>query len=158
MTSELPFYPGRISHSSTGGYWLSAFAARTHLVEFVLTQDDYRAEMVRTIPQDHWIRPSLRPSDSGLDPLQGGQLKKLGVTKPWAPARSYGLVMGLNASFQAVESYHSRADSRVHGVVQASEYSGKLLVAAAGADAVVQVQRVGATVGSPADAPIEALS
>ena len=140
VTGDMPAYPGRISVSPTEGYWLSAFAVRTYLVEFVLTQDEYRAEMLRSIPQQYWIRPHLRPSQSGLDPLQGGQLKKLGVTKPWAPARSYGLVVRLNSDFQPVESYHSRADGRTHGVVQALEHDGHILVAAAGADCVVKTR------------------
>lgn len=138
VTGEMAAYPGRISAAPGGGYWLSAFAARSYLVEFVLTQDAYRAEMTRTIPQEQWIRPYLRPSDSGLDPLQGGQLKKLGITKPWAPARSYGLVVRLDPGFQPLESYHSRAGGRTHGVVQALEHGDTILVASVGADAVVR--------------------
>lgn len=138
VTGDMPAYPGRISVSPRGDYWLSAFAVRTYLIEFVLSQDEYREEMIRSIPQDYWIRPYLHSSTSGLDPLQGGQLKKLGVTKPWAPARSYGLVARLDPDFNAVESYHSRASGRLHGVVQAFEHDGELFIASAGASVVAR--------------------
>lgn len=139
VTDELPFYPGQLSPAVDGGCWLAGFAARSHLVEFVLTQDQYRAEMVATIPPEHWIRPSLIPSESGLDPLQGGQLKKLGSTKPWAPARSYGVVLRLDDQLRPVESYHSRANNRTHGVVGIIDRGNRLLVASVGRGAVVEL-------------------
>ncbi len=43
-----------------GGFWLSFFAVRTHLVEFVLREDDFRQEMMKTIPNPaYWISPAL---------------------------------------------------------------------------------------------------
>lgn len=86
LRENLPGYPGRIN-PAPGGYWLAMFALRTQLVEFVLTQRDYVEEMMRTIEPDYWIRPALRGLDSGLEPLQGGQIRKLGVIKPRWRAR-----------------------------------------------------------------------
>ncbi|MDQ0381143.1 SMP-30/gluconolactonase/LRE family protein [Amycolatopsis thermophila] len=133
---NLPGYPGRINPGG-GGYWLAVFALRTQLVEFVLTQRDYVEEMMRTIEPDYWIRPALRGLDSGLEPLQGGQIRKLGVIKPWAPPRSYGLVARLDEEGYVVSSMHSRGGGRRHGVTSARQCGGRLFVAVHGGDQVL---------------------
>ncbi len=125
-------YPGGISTAPDGGYWLSVFALRTQLVEFLLTQHAFRKEMMRTMDSLYWIRPALRTLNSGLEPLQGGAIKKLGRTKPWAPPRSYGLVVRLDQSGEFVESFHSRADGRRHGVVSARQLRCHLFVCCKG--------------------------
>jgi hypothetical protein len=130
-------YPGQIHRRAQGGYWLSFFALRTHLVEFVLTQDDYRREMIRTVHPDFWIRPALRTLNSGLEPLQGGGVKKLGVTKPWAPPRSYGLIACVDEDGEVRHSLHSRADGSRHGVLSAREFDGTLYIASNGGDHVL---------------------
>jgi Strictosidine synthase len=132
-------YPGRIHRDPAGGYWLSVFALRTHLVEFVLTQDDFRREMMRTIDPRWWIRPALRSLDSGLEPLQGGAIRKLGITKPWAPPRAYGLVVRLSEQGEPVESLHSRPGGRHHGAVSARRADGDLFVACKGADRILTI-------------------
>ena len=132
-----PGYPGRIHTDPSGGYWLAVFALRTHLVEFVLTQDDFRQEMMRTIDPRWWVRPALKSLDSGLEPLQGGGIRKLGITKPWAPPRSYGLVVRLSEDGNPLESLHSRPGGRHHGAVSARRLGDRLFVACKGADRVL---------------------
>lgn len=113
------------------------FALRTQLVEFVLTQRDYVEEMVRTIEPDYWIRPALRGLNSGLEPLQGGQIRKLGEIKPWAPPRSYGLVARLDEDGYPHTSLHSRGGGSRHGVTSARQHGDRLFVAVRGGDQVL---------------------
>src|SRR5260221_561302 len=95
---NLPVYPSRLSKASSGGFWLTAFAARTQLVEFVLRENAYRRRMMAEIDPEYWIAPKLKSGQSFLEPMQGAHIKTMGVVKPWAPPRSYGLVIRLNAS------------------------------------------------------------
>lgn len=139
LRENLPGYPGRISQAGGGGYWLAMFALRTQLVEFVLTQRDYVTEMMRTIEPEYWIRPALRGLNSGLEPLQGGQIRKLGVIKPWAPPRSYGLVVRLNGDAQPRSSMHSRGGGHRHGVTSVRQFGDRVLVAVRGGDRVLEV-------------------
>lgn len=132
VRKNLVGYPAGISVAPEGGYWLSVFALRTQLVEFLLTQHAFRDEMMRTVDPLYWIRPALRTLNSGLEPLQGGAIKKLGRAKPWAPPRSYGLVVKLNQSGELLESFHSRADGVRHGVVSARQFGDALLVCCKG--------------------------
>ena len=74
------------------GYLLSLFAPLNRLVEFVLQEPQYRADMMREIDSRYWIAPTLSPPDSFLEPLQNGGVRSMGVHKPWSPTRSYGLV------------------------------------------------------------------
>ncbi|MGH7896756.1 MAG: SMP-30/gluconolactonase/LRE family protein, partial [Candidatus Binatia bacterium] len=143
LVGNLAGYPARIHPAPDGGYWLAVFALRTHLVEFVLTEDDFRAEMMRTIAPDYWIRPALRTLDSGLEPLQGGGIRKLGIVKPWAPPRSYGLVAKIDENGEARESLHSRAGGRHHGVTAARQSGGRLFVACKGAGRVLAAEITG---------------
>ena len=138
--SNIPAYPGRIRPAEDGGYWVAMFARRTHLVEFVLGQDDYRREMMRLVPPEFWIRPALRTLDSGLEPLQQGQVRKLGIIKPWAPPRSYGLVVRLNRQGEPIESLHSRSGSNRHGIVSVIHSEDALLLAAKGADSILRTE------------------
>ncbi|WP_199433798.1 SMP-30/gluconolactonase/LRE family protein [Qaidamihabitans albus] len=138
IRANLPGYPGRIAPAADGGYWLAVFALRTQLVEFVLTQRDYVEQMMRIIEPDYWIRPALRTLNSGLEPLQGGQIRKLGVIKPWAPPRSYGLVARIEEDGHAQSSLHSRGGANRHGVTSARQFGDRLLIAARGGDLVLE--------------------
>ena len=64
--------------------------------------------------------------------MQGAHLKTMGVVKPWAPPRSYGLVIRLDASGAPLYSLHSRVDGVNHGVVAAVEFKGDLDLIAKG--------------------------
>lgn len=143
VRSNLPGYPHRVSTAPDGGYWLAVSALRTQLIEFVLTQRDYVEEMMRTIEPEYWIRPALRNLDSGLEPLQGGQIRKLGLLKPWAPPRSYGLAVGLDADGYPTTSLHSRTGGKRHGVTSIRQHDGRLFMAVRGADQVVIASQEG---------------
>jgi hypothetical protein len=132
VLDNLPVYPSRLSSAAGGGFWLTAFAARTQLVEFVLRENAYRRRMMSEIDPEYWIAPKLRSGLSFLEPMQGAHLKTMGVVKPWAPPRSYGLIIRLNASGVPLYALHSRVDGVNHGVVAAVEMDGSLFAIAKG--------------------------
>ena len=129
---NMPGYPARIAPASSGGYWLVQFAMRTQLVELVLRDKRFKLEMMRRVEPELWVRPALKTVGSHLEPLQFGGVKKLGIRKPWAPPRSYGLVLRLDEEYEPVESMHSRVDGTHHGVMAAREIDGRLMVAVKG--------------------------
>jgi hypothetical protein len=129
---QLPVYPSRIVPASDGGFWLTAFTARTQLIEFVLREGAYRKRMMQEVPPEFWVVPRLRAGGSFQEPMQGAHLKTMGVVKPWAPPRSYGLVIRLAADFSPMFSFHSRVDGENHGVVATAELNGSLYVLAKG--------------------------
>jgi hypothetical protein len=136
---RLPVYPSRLSPASGGGYWLTAFVARSLLVEFVLREPAYRKRMMAEIDPEYWIVPRLRSGQSFKEPLQGAHIKTMGVIKPWAPPRSYGLVIRLDASGAPLYSLHSRVDGTNHGVVAAVEQNGDLIMVAKGPGRILKL-------------------
>jgi sugar lactone lactonase YvrE len=132
VLDRLPVYPSRISPASDGGFWLTAFAARTQLVEFVLREPAFRKRMMNEIEPRYWIAPALTSGNTFLEPLQGAHIKTMGILKPWAPPRSYGLVIRISAEGLPLFSLHSRVDGRNHGVVSAVEHAGSLYALAKG--------------------------
>jgi hypothetical protein len=132
VLDNLPVYPSRLSPASAGGFWLTAFGARTQLVEFVLRENAYRRRMMAEIDPEYWIAPKLKSGLSFLEPMQGAHIKTMGVVKPWAPPRSYGLVIRLNASGIPLYALHSRVDGTNHGIVAAVEMDGALFAVAKG--------------------------
>lgn len=132
VLERLPVYPSRLAVAAGGGFWLTAFAARTQLVEFVLRENAFRRRMMREIAPEHWIAPRLRSGQSYLEPMQGAHLRTMGVLKPWAPPRSYGLVVRLSAAGMPRFSLHSRVDGINHGIVAAAEAGGFLYLLAKG--------------------------
>lgn len=139
VLGNLPGYPARLCRARDGGAWLAVFAPRSQLVEFVLREPGYRTRMMEEVPSEYWVAPALYSGRSFLEPLQGGGVKQMGILKPWAPARSYGLVIRLDAGFAPTASLHSRADGRHHGVTSLLEHAGTLLVASKGGDAILAV-------------------
>ena len=132
VRAHLPVYPSRLSPATGGGWWLTAFAARTLLVEFVLREPAYRKRMMAEIDPEYWVAPRLRSGRSFKEPMQGAHLKTMGVVKPWAPPRSYGLIIRLDAAGKPLFSLHSRVDGVNHGVVSAVEHKGRLYFIAKG--------------------------
>jgi hypothetical protein len=141
----LPAYPCRLSRGASGAVWLSLFAPRSQLVEFVLSEDGYRRRMLTEIPADFWVAPSLRSGVSPMEPTQQGGVKQLGVLKPWAPTRSYGLIARLDGAFRPVTSLHSRTNGRRHGVTSCLEVGASLYFTSKG-DGIVAAFALG---GSP---------
>ncbi|PCI05146.1 MAG: hypothetical protein COB78_00550 [Hyphomicrobiales bacterium] len=136
--ADLPGYPGRIKHADDG-YWLTVFAPRSQLVEYVLRETAYRKRMVVEVPRPYWIAPKLRSGRSFYEPLQGGGVKHFGLLKPWAPTMSAGLCVKLDSAFQPNLSLHSRADGTTHGVTDITEYKGSVYAAARGDNIVVSI-------------------
>jgi hypothetical protein len=136
---HLPVYPSRLSPASSGGYWLTAFVARSLLVEFVLREPAFRKRMMAEIEPRYWIAPRMRSGDTFKEPMQGAHIKTMGVIKPWAPPRSYGLIIRLSAAGAPIFSLHSRADGTNHGIVSAIETGGDLLMIAKGPGRVLRL-------------------
>lgn len=132
IVPNMPGYPGRLSKAASGGWWLTLFAMRTHLTELVLREDEFRAKMTATIPPEHWIGPALRTTGSYYEPLQAGNVKKLGVVKPWAPPRSYGLAIRIDDRGEPLESLHSRVGGQWHGITAALETDAGLVLVSKG--------------------------
>lgn len=130
---NLPAYPARLKPDGRGGFYLGLFARRTHLIEFVLKEDDFRREMIATMPADYWIAPAYAGGGDCLEPMQIGGVKALGIQKPWAPPRSYGLLVHLDANGEVTGSFHSRAGGRFHGITGACKTPQGLVIASRGA-------------------------
>ena len=139
LLAELPGYPSRMAPAADGGFWLACFVCRTQLVEFVLREPGYRQRMVAEIAPEHWIAPALSSGHSFLEPLQGAGVKNMGVLKPWAPPRSYGLVLHVSANGRILESLHSQVDGRHHGITAVAEHGGVLLCASKGSGRLLRV-------------------
>ncbi len=140
---NMPGYPSRLALAAVGGFWLSLFGVRTHLVEFVLKEDDFRYEMMRTIPRPYWIAPIISSTRDSLEPLQLGGLRALGVEKPWAPPRSYGLLARLDADGEVIETLHSRVGGKNHGITDAVETAQGVVIVSKGSGRVL-LQQAGA--------------
>jgi len=140
VMEDLPGYPARISRNSRGGYWLSLFAPRSQLIEFVLREPEYRKAMMAEVASEFWIAPALRSGTSFNEPMQGGALKQMGILKPWAPTRSYGLAVELTPDFEPVRSLHSRAGGKRHGITAAVENGNQLWLASKGGNEVVAIE------------------
>ena len=132
ILGQIPGYVSRMAPARDDGVWLTVFAPRSQLVEFVLREKRYCKLMMENIDPDFWLAPTLRSNQSLHEPLQAGGVKTLGIMKPWAPARSYGLVIRLDGSFQPIASLHSRADGSRHGITSCIEHNGRLLMAVKG--------------------------
>ncbi len=133
----LPAYPGRIAQARDGGYWLACFAPRSQLQEFVLREERYRRNMIAEVDPEFWIAPALSSGRSFKEPLQAGGVIRLGVHKPWAPTRSYGLVVRLDGQAQPVWSLHSRANGVRHGITSLAETRAGLVATSRGRGEII---------------------
>lgn len=138
LLDDLPGYPARLIPAEKG-YWLCIFAPRNQLIEFVLREKRFRDRMMHDVDPRHWIAPTLTSVRSYLDPMQGGGMITHGQLKPWAPTRSYGLVVRLNEAMQPISSHHSRADGRFHGVTACVAVGDDLFIASKGGGAVLKL-------------------
>lgn len=141
LITDLPGYPSRLMPAA-GGWWLSVFAPRNQLIELTLRETAYRDRMMREVEQEYWIAPTLSPAVNFKEPMQGGAIRTHGIIKPWAPTRSYGLLVRLDTDFRPIASYHSRADGRFHGVTSALQLGDRVLVASCGGNAILSLTEV----------------
>lgn len=139
LLDELPGYPSRIAAASDGGFWVTVFTGRTQLIEFVLREPKYCKRMMAEVDPRYWIAPALSSGKSFLEPLQGAGVKMRGVVKPWAPPRSYGLVIKLSAAGSVEYSFHSRLDGEHHGIVAAVECGPSLFVLSKGSGRILEL-------------------
>ncbi|MER8372064.1 hypothetical protein [Mesorhizobium sp. M1406] len=139
VLTHLPGYPARLSPAVDGGAWLTLFAPRNRLIEFVLQETHYRQDMLDQVPPAYWIAPALASSRSFLEPLQCGGIRTMGIHKPWSPSRSYGLVVKLDQNMQPQFSLHSRANGTRHGICSVAEKDGSLFIASRGGDCVLVI-------------------
>lgn len=139
LLAELPGYPSRMSPAKGGGFWLSCFVCRSQLVEFVLREPAYRKRMIKEVDPRYWIAPALSSGHNFLEPLQGAGVKQMGMLKPWAPPRSYGLVLRVSTEGHILSSLHSPVDGRHHGVTAVVEFQGDLWVASKGSGRLLKI-------------------
>ena len=140
LLEDMPGYPARLAPSEDqSGFWLSVFAPRRPAIELILQEDQFCADMMNGIDEQYWMAPALRSGRDFKEPLLGGAVKHLGIMKPWAPTRSYGLVVRLNSDFQPTSSFHSRGDGNRHGVTDCVEIAGHLYVVSKGGNAVLDI-------------------
>ena len=139
---HLAAYPARISPAFDAGYWLGFYSVRNQLVEFILNEDVYRNRMLAEVPEPCWMAPALSSGQSFREPMQGSQLKQMGVLKPFAATRSYGLVVRCDKAMVPLESFHSRADGTAHGTVSACERGDDVFVASRGGHRILRLKGV----------------
>ena len=141
VLDDLPAYPSRLC-AHPGGYWLCLFAPRNQLIEFVLRERGYCTRMLNEVPPELWIAPSLHSNVSMHEPMQGGALRHLGMLKPWAPTRSYGLLVKLDRNLHMTSSLHSRADGKRHGITSVAVVGDSLWVTSHGGNSVLTLRDV----------------
>lgn len=137
---DIPGYPGQIARNGRHGYFLSVFAPRSQLVEFVLREPRFKHRMMAEIEPRFWISPTYRAGRSFYEPLMGGGVKHLGILKPWAPTLSFGMVVRMDETCLPLESFQSRADGRTHGIVGAVRHGDSLYVASRGDDVIARLK------------------
>jgi len=139
VLTRIPGYPGRLSPARNGGFWLSVFAPRNRLIEFVLQEKAFRHDMLASIERECWIAPALSSRSDFLAPLQCGSVRTMGVHKPWAPSRSYGLAVRLDSQCLPEESFHSRSDGNRHGLTSILDTGSSVLATVKGADLIIDL-------------------
>lgn len=132
LFDHLPGYPARIFPRDGGGYLLANISIRSQLIEFVLRERRFLRRMRAEVAPEHWIAPALSSGHSFKEPLQSGGVIRLGIHKPWAPTRSYGLTVALSEDFRPIWSAHSRADGNRHGVTSVAETGAGIAALAQG--------------------------
>jgi hypothetical protein len=140
LLDQLPGYPARIVPAlESDGAWLCIFAPRRPVIELILQEKGLRKAMMREVEEKYWMAPALSSGADFREPLLGGAIKQLGILKPWAPTRSYGLLLRLNESFQPIASFHSRGDGKRHGITSCLDSGDKVLVTSKGSDTIVSI-------------------
>ena len=94
---------------------------------------------MKTIDPRYWISPSFGSGADYLEPLQGGGVKQMGILKPWAPPRSYGLLVRFNADMTPQYSLHSRVGGRHHGICAAAQVGDTLYALSRGSGRILKL-------------------
>jgi hypothetical protein len=93
--------------------------------------------MIRTIPPSLWVAPALATSNHCHEPMQFGSIKALGIEKPWAPPRSYGLVVRIDKHGDPLDSLQSRVGGRYHGITAVRQVAQGLIIVSKGSGRVI---------------------
>ena len=118
MLADLPVYPSRMPPAAGGGFWLTAFAARTQLVEFVLREPAYRRRMMAEIDPELLGRAAaalgrkLPRAAAGRASEDHGRAQAVGAAallRAGDPPR--------RPTASRVYSLHSRVDGTNHGII-----------------------------------------
>jgi hypothetical protein len=139
MLGNLPLYPGRVSHTERG-WWVTGPYVRNRVTAMLLDEPELLAEMVETINPDEWFIPRLRSENPYTDPLQMGQLRVLGIVKPWAPPRSYGVAFRIDPDGRIADSAHSRVDGNRHGITGVADDGDRVILAAQGFRSLLAIE------------------
>ena len=125
--------------SPGGGILLALFAPRNRLIEFVLQEDAYRADMMREIDAALLDRaiPVGRAAAS-WSPCRTAACGRWASTSPGRRRAPMASSWSSIATFQPVASYHSRANGTRHGVTSAIAIDGAILAASRGGDCIVR--------------------
>ena len=122
---------------------LALFAPRNRLIEFVLQEDAYRADMMREIDRalldraGAVVRPQLPRAAADAAASQ-----TMGIHKPWSPTRSYGLVVELDARLAAGRQPSQPRQRHAPWRHQRDRArTGAILAAAKGGDCILRVER-----------------
>lgn len=137
---NLPAYPGRIRFGGDR-VWVTAPYARNRMTEMFTDDRDMVQALLDRIHPDEWPVPRLRLDNPYRDLMQLGQLRVLGVLKPWAPPRSYGLVFTVDMNGLVRNSVHSRVDGRHHGVTGIALDAERVVLAVRGSRTVVTMDK-----------------
>src|SRR3546814_20070608 len=97
--------------------------------------------MMKTVEPRYWVAPALSSGADFKEPLQGGSVRQMGILKPWAPPRSYGLLIRLGPDLRPCYSLHSRVGGKNHGIVAAVEHGDFLIVLSKGAGRILRLPR-----------------
>ena len=135
---NMPGYPSRLGRGADGGFWLSLFAVRTHLDRVRAAGGRFpRGDDADDSARDTGSRRRSRPAATASSRCRPAAIKALGIQKPWAPPRSYGLLARLDADGEVVESLHSRVGGRYHGITAAIETAQGLVIVSKGSGRVL---------------------
>lgn len=137
---NLPVYPGRIARCDEG-WWIAAPYVRNRATELVLDEPQVCREMIETVHPKDWLVPRIRSDNPYTDCLQMGQLRVLGVLKPWAPPRSYGLAFLLGRDGRIAASAHSRVDGERHGITGVAAKGNRVVLAGRGCRSLLELRR-----------------
>lgn len=124
--SGYPGYLGRL-RGIAGGYALACLSRRDPLIEFLKTEQAFKAEMKAKIAPRHWIAPRSNPEFSHDLPIELGATRLFGEVKPWAPTFSYGLLIRMDENMMPVGSAQSRANGQRHAISDVAVWNGELI-------------------------------
>lgn len=139
VLDNLPAYPARLSQTQNGGFLVAMFAPKRQLFEMILNEDEYRQDMMAELDPKDWVAPEMSVSTAPDQPISQGMVRQMGVVKPWAPSRSYGLAALCDADFKVVKTWHSRADGLMHGITATCAYNGEYYATSKGNDCLIKL-------------------